>query len=144
MSSGRPALGVDLSRAACEIAVAKGIPVLRRSLFESLPGEGRWATVLLLDGNIGIGGDPLRLLNRVVALLAPGGTVIVEGDPDVTADVAFTAVLADDKGLSGPTFRWARVGALALRRHAHRAGLRLTREWSADGRTFCEYARPTT
>ena len=33
-------------------------------MFEPLPGEGRWGTVLLLDGNVGIGGDPVALLER--------------------------------------------------------------------------------
>ena len=50
-----------------------------------MPGEGRWETALLADGNIGIGGHPARLLRRVhdaarataarvVADLAPYGT----------------------------------------------------------------------
>ena len=39
-----------------------GGPALRRSVFDPLPGEGRWGTALLLDGNIGIGGDPRALL----------------------------------------------------------------------------------
>ena len=33
--------------------------MLRRDLFAPLPGEGRWHHVLLADGNIGIGGDPV-------------------------------------------------------------------------------------
>jgi SAM-dependent methyltransferase len=144
MRAGRPALGVDLSPAACELAVAQGIPVLRRSLFDALPGEGRWGTVLLIDGNIGIGGDPQRLLRRVFSLMTPGGTVIVESHADATVDASFTAMLSDARGRSSATFRWASVGAYALRHHARRAGLRLTREWTAGGRTFCEYARPTT
>ena len=41
-----------------------GGPALVRSVFETLPGEGRWDTVLLMDGNIGIGGDPAALLGR--------------------------------------------------------------------------------
>ena len=32
----------------------------------------QWRTVLLADGNVGIGGDAVRLLRRVRALLAPG------------------------------------------------------------------------
>ena len=52
----------------------------------ALPGEGRWHTALLADGNIGIGGDPVRLLQRVRTLLAPGGRVVVElGAPGVGA-----------------------------------------------------------
>jgi hypothetical protein len=144
MTMGRPALGVDLSHAASEMAVAQGLPVLRRSLFEPLPGEGRWGTVLLIDGNIGIGGDPGGLLTRAVALAEPAGTVIVEAHADATTDTSFTAMLLDDQGRRSTPFRWARVGSYALRGHARRAGLRLTREWSAGGRFFCEYAVPTT
>jgi len=140
--AGRPALGVDSSRAAVELATARGLPVLRRSLFEPLPGEGRWGTVLLLDGNIGIGGDPGRLLHRAAALARPGGTVIVEGHPDAAEHASFDAVLVDAHGRRSAPFRWARAGAGALRRHAWRAGLRLTREWRAGDRTFCEYAVP--
>jgi SAM-dependent methyltransferase len=141
--AGRPALGVDVSRAACELATANGLPVLRRSLFEPLPGEGRWGMVLLLDGNIGIGGDPGRLLARAAALVRPGGAVIVECHPNAAEHASFDAVLVDTKGRRSTPFRWARVGAQALRSHARRAGLRLTREWSAGGRSFCEYAART-
>ena len=37
---------------------ARGVNVLERSVFAGVPGQGRWRSVLLLDGNIGIGGDP--------------------------------------------------------------------------------------
>ncbi|MDP9442781.1 MAG: hypothetical protein M3P34_11540, partial [Actinomycetota bacterium] len=50
------------------------------SVFGALPGEGRWATALLIDGNIGIGGDPVALLRRVAELLRPAGVVLVELD----------------------------------------------------------------
>ena len=46
-----------------------------------MPGAGRYAGALLLDGNIGIGGDPVALLRRVARLLAPGGAVVVEVEP---------------------------------------------------------------
>ncbi|MGH9215053.1 MAG: methyltransferase domain-containing protein, partial [Acidimicrobiales bacterium] len=63
-AAGRPALGVDPSPAAVAEAVRRRAAVLARSVFGPLPGEGRWGTVLLLDGSIGIGGDPEALLNR--------------------------------------------------------------------------------
>ena len=144
LAAGRPALGVDLSLAACELAASQGLPVLRRSLFEPLPGEGRWGTVLLIDGNIGIGGDPHRLLTRAATLVGHDGNLIVEGHADAVADASFEAVLVDEHGRASTPFRWARVGAYALRRHAQRAGLQLRREWSVGGRSFCEYAAPRT
>ena len=52
-----------------------------RSVFQPVPGEGGWDTVLLADGNIGIGGDPVALLTRCRELLAPAGRVLVELDP---------------------------------------------------------------
>lgn len=69
---GHRALGIDVSEAAIGRTQRIGGPALRRSVFEPLPGEGRWGTALLIDGNIGIGGDPQALLRRVGAVLAPG------------------------------------------------------------------------
>src|ERR1700749_4855952 len=78
---GIPALGVDISRAAVARVRQAGAPALRRSVFDPLPGLGRWATVLLADGNIGIGGLPARLLRRCAQLLAPGGQILAEAEP---------------------------------------------------------------
>jgi 2-polyprenyl-3-methyl-5-hydroxy-6-metoxy-1,4-benzoquinol methylase len=55
---GIPALGVDISQAAVARAREAGAAALHRSVFDALPAQGRWATVLLADGNIGIGGRP--------------------------------------------------------------------------------------
>jgi len=52
------ALGIDISDSAVRQTAARGGSVLRRAVQHRLPGEGRWGTVLLADGNIGIGGDP--------------------------------------------------------------------------------------
>ena len=56
--TGRLTLGVDPSPAAVGEAERHGAPVLRRSVFSPLPGEGRWGAVVLFDGNVGIGGSP--------------------------------------------------------------------------------------
>lgn len=139
--AGLPALGVDVSPTAVRIAHAAGLPVLRRSVFAPLPDDHRFATVLLLDGNVGIGGSPGRLLSRCRQLLAPGGTVVVEVDVDPHADQAFTAVLRAHDGGSSAVFPWARVGRTCLARHAGRAGLRAQRTWTDGGRTFAELGR---
>lgn len=130
-------LGVDVSRAAVNVARRAGLPVLARSVFERLPREGHWKTALLIDGNIGIGGDPRALLERCAELLSARGAVLVETRPDDDADEAFTARIVDEDGRTSSTFPWAEVGANALRRHAEAAGLRLDQVWRVDGRVFC-------
>ncbi len=78
---GIAALGIDAAPAAVQRAASRGVNVVTTSVFDPIPSEGTWATVLLLDGNIGIGGDPARLLARVHALLDADGTTIVELAP---------------------------------------------------------------
>ncbi|MGH9231613.1 MAG: methyltransferase domain-containing protein [Acidimicrobiales bacterium] len=107
---GRPALGVDPSPAAVAEARRRRAPVLARSVFGLLPGEGRWGTVLLLDGNIGIGGDPEALLTRAGHLVRPGGQVVAEVEPPGAATRSMTTRLESARGVS-PWFAWARVGA---------------------------------
>ncbi|MFB0617757.1 class I SAM-dependent methyltransferase [Streptomyces sp. AGS-58] len=132
---GRAALGIDVSEAAVGHAVRLGGQALRRSVFEPLPGEGRWGTVLLMDGNVGIGGDPRVLLDRVAGLLRPGGLLIAETAPvDVDERAHVRVVDAPGTRAAGAPFPWARVGTPALLRHARgwgRAG-----RWSAGGRSF--------
>ena len=68
---GVPALGVDQSATAVALAHRSGAPALRRDVFDPLPGTGRWHNVLLADGNVGLGGDPWRILRRAGELLRP-------------------------------------------------------------------------
>ena len=56
-----------------QLARSCGALALHRDVFATVPGTGRWARVLLADGNIGIGGDPDALLSRVAELLKPPG-----------------------------------------------------------------------
>ena len=109
-SSGRMAMGVDTSPAASAEASRRGAPVLTRSIFDPLPGERRWGSVIMLDGNIGIGGDPDALLRRSRELLAPGGCVVAEvGAPGSPTDRL--TVRVERGGHHGPWFPWARVSA---------------------------------
>lgn len=135
---GIPALGVDVSAAAVARCRARGAAVLHRDLFAALPG--RWDHVLLADGNIGIGGDPVRLLRRAVALLRPDGTVLVETDADPAACWSGTARVRTAEG-AGPPLPWAVVGADALRDVAACAGLRVT-AMATGARCFAELRRP--
>ncbi|MFI1720827.1 class I SAM-dependent methyltransferase [Streptomyces sp. NPDC020489] len=134
---GRTALGIDVSGTAVDHTVRLGGPALRRSVFEPLPGEGRWGTVLLMDGNVGIGGDPGALLHRMSELLAPGGLLIAETAPldiDERAEVQVVDVV--HTGMAGGTFPWARLGTPALLRYADRAGWRAVDQWAAGARRF--------
>ena len=72
------ALALIIAGAAVARVRQAGACALRRSVFEPLPGQGRWATALLADGNIGIGGNPVVLLCRVAALLRAGGRALIE------------------------------------------------------------------
>jgi len=127
---GAVALGVDPAPAAVALARDRGAPVLQRSVFDPLPGAGRWRTVLLADGNIGIGGDPLRLLRRCRDLLAAGGSVVAEVEPPGARTGSgwrrYRARL--ERGETyGPWFSWAVVGAGAIATLAAAAGLELLR-----------------
>ncbi len=65
-------LGIDVVPEAVEQTRRRGASALQRDLFDALPGEGRWQTALLADGNVGIGGDPVALLARTRDLVQPG------------------------------------------------------------------------
>jgi SAM-dependent methyltransferase len=132
---GIPALGVDISRAAIAMVRHAGAAALHRSVFDPLPGQGRWATVLLADGNIGIGGMPARLLERCAELAVPCGKIIIEAEPG-DADERMAARLEHADGRRGPVFPWARMGAAALLRAAAEAGLQVTEQWRHDDRVF--------
>lgn len=138
---GRTVLGVDVSTAAVDHTVHLGGQALRRSVFQPLPGEGRWGTVLLMDGNVGIGGDPALLLDRVGQLLAPGGLLIAETVP-VDVDERALVHLTDARGAVGEPFLWARLGTPALLRYAR--GWAPAGQWTAGGRRFvCLRSRTT-
>jgi SAM-dependent methyltransferase len=132
---GIPALGVDISQAAVARTRQAGAPALHRSVFDPLPGQGRWATVLLADGNIGIGGIPASLLQRCAELAAPDGQILIEAEPG-NVDEQVTAWLEHPDGRRGPHFPWARMGTAALLRAAADAGLHVTRQWRHADRAF--------
>ncbi|GHC86265.1 class I SAM-dependent methyltransferase [Streptomyces flavofungini] len=139
---GRRTLGIDVSEAAVRHTLELGGTALRRSVFETLPGEGRWGTALLMDGNIGIGGDPAALLARVAELLAPRGLLIAETAP-VDIDERVRVHLDDGRGRADPdeVFPWARIGTPALLGYARAAGWQVADQWSADGRSFVALRR---
>lgn len=129
------ALGVDIAPRAVALTSARGGLALQRSVFDRLPAERTWQTVLLIDGNIGIGGDPRSLLRRCCGLIAPTGRLVVEVDSQDVDEVC-TARLEDRRGRSGPTFAWARLGSRALGLIAKDLALSITDQWASGERRF--------
>src|SRR5215213_5443632 len=117
-----PAMGIDVSSEAIRQTRVRGALALRRDVFATVPGEGRWAYALLADGNLGIGGDPVRLLARLRQVLTSHGTVIAEVAAAGTGLVHEHRRLRVDGRLSAH-FEWAVVGLDAIDEVAARAGL---------------------
>lgn len=119
---GHLALGIDVVPEAVFQARERGAMAMLRDVFDPVPGEGRWTSALLADGNIGIGGDPKALLVRVRELLAPGGTVVVDlGAPGTGIETRTIRLQAGSRTCK--PFRWAYVGADAIGLLAAGAGL---------------------
>lgn len=133
---GKPVLGIDVTPDAVSLTRAAGGVALHRSVFTHIPGEGRWETVLLIDGNVGIGGDPGALLRRVRQLLAPTGCALIELEPPTTIGHVGPARIRRADGVVTSWFPWARVPVDTIGGIAGAAGF-LTREsWCVDGRWF--------
>ncbi|MDJ0313608.1 class I SAM-dependent methyltransferase [Arthrobacter sp. H35-D1] len=119
---GLRALGIDVSREAVAQARSRGAKALHQSIFQALPHEGAWGTALLLDGNVGIGGNVPVLLRRMDQVLCPSGSILIEVDVQDGLDVSYSAVLRGEGTEASEPFAWARVGSEALERYAAGAG----------------------
>ncbi|MEV1289405.1 class I SAM-dependent methyltransferase [Micromonospora sp. NPDC049679] len=137
---GVPTLGIDTSPEAVRMTRRRGALALTRSIFERLPGEGRWRHVLLADGNIGINGDPVTLLRRCAGLLAPDGTILAEVDEPGTGLWRGWSRLQHPDGES-PPFAWARVGLDVLPALTARTPLTVRSTIGCRGRWFTELGR---
>lgn len=136
---GVPALGIDRSATAIRLAGRGGAPALLGDVFEPLPAMGLWQTVLLVDGNIGLGGDPLRILGRAVELLARGGRCVAEFDAEAIG-ICSRWVRLESTGEIGPWFRWASVGVDSAAALAAQVGLTLTSVQLIGGRVIASLA----
>jgi SAM-dependent methyltransferase len=134
-AAGVPALGIDICPTAVRLARRRGARAVSADVFGPVPGAGGWRHALLADGNIGIGGDPARLLRRCASLLHGDGRLLVEADPPGSGGWTGAAVLYDGTRASRP-FPWAFVAADQLERYAAAAGLRVLESWNEDGRWF--------
>jgi len=134
---GLAALGIDTSAEAVRLARGRGARALEQSIFAPVPQSGQWQSVLLLDGNIGIGGSVTALLGRCRQLIAPTGTLLVEVEADEYIDAAYSAVLEDERGNRSEAFAWARTGTAGLVSRAQAGGWAVTAIRRLQGRVFC-------
>ncbi|HEY2523226.1 MAG TPA: methyltransferase domain-containing protein [Streptosporangiaceae bacterium] len=140
---GIPALGIDVTQDAISEARSAGALTLLRDVFGQVPGAGRWRTVLLADGAIGIGGDPAALLRRISDLLGPEGRALVEVQPP-GEDGPAGGLAGDGQTGGGQTgggraaegLAWVSVDADQIGDLARSAGLELRELWTASGRWF--------
>lgn len=137
------AMGIDVSKEAVRQTRDRGALALLRDVYATIPGEGRWSFALLADGNLGIGGDPVRLLARVGEVLVPGGHVIAEVADRGAGLVRERRRLRVDGRLSVP-FDWAVVGLDAIADVASAAGMRVVSTQTAGGRHTATMVRTCT
>jgi SAM-dependent methyltransferase len=132
---GLPALGIDISRTAIRLARARSAPAMARSVFAPLPDEGCWQHALLIDGNLGIGGDPRRLLRRCTELIGAAGTVLVEVEPPGTATWHGDVAISDHRRTS-EMFAWSVVSVDHIGELAADAALAVADLWTEEERWF--------
>jgi len=135
---GVAATGIDISPAAVALARARGTTALRRSVWEDVPWPRRWRTALLLDGNVGIGGDPVALLDRVASVVRPGGSIVAE----LATHTAVLRLRLECPLGAGEWFDWALLDAEGIACAGTDAGLEVVDRWSAGAREFAELAVP--
>ncbi len=136
---GVEAVGIEVSRHASALARERGGVVIEGSIFE-VRLASVWSTALLLDGNIGIGGDPAALLRRVADLLLPAGAALVELEPPSTASRTSRVRLESSREVSD-WIPWTFVASDEIEAIAAAAGLRLDELWQSEGRWFARLLR---
>jgi len=127
------AMGIDISAEAVRQTRGRGAAAIRGDVFAHVPGAGTWDHAILADGNVGIGGDPARLLGRVSELIRPDGTILVELAGPGTGVVQQIVQVRVGERLSVP-FAWAHLGVDAIADVAVAAGLRVRHITSLAGR----------
>jgi SAM-dependent methyltransferase len=138
-SRGVDVLGLEILPRVPVLARRAGAPLLLGDVFGPVPREGQWRTVLLADGNVGIGGDPVRLLRRVRALLTPAGRVVCELHPDGDG-AASGPVRLEGLGAASSWFPWTVLGPHGVASAAAAAGLLVERTWADGTRAFAVLA----
>ena len=143
LGRGVEAMGIDTAPTAVRLARRRGAAVAQRSVFDQVPDAGRWRCALLLDGSIGIGGDPEGLLRRVAEVLAARGRLLVEtGHPNQPTEHLEVRIETGMK--CGPWFRWSLVSHVEMGALARTSGFHLTEAWEDDGRYFAQLDRSSS
>ena len=136
-------LGVDIAPEAVSLARRAGGAAVLASVFGALPAEGDWDTVLLADGNIGIGGDPAHLLRRCAQLMTRTGQILVEVGRPGSESRRERVHLHDAVLGCGAWFPWATLAADRLPEAAADAGLQVIDTWSAAETTTTHRRKDT-
>jgi SAM-dependent methyltransferase len=137
---GVPAVGIDVNEDAVRLARAAGAQAYRCSVFGAVPLMRGWDTVLLADGNIGIGGLPVVLLRRVATLLAARGRAVVEVEgPDASSSNTRLRLARGE--VVSRWFPWAHLALRDVEGVAALAGLRINESWHDAGRWFVDLRR---
>jgi SAM-dependent methyltransferase len=121
---GVTSLGVDVSAAAVEMTLRRGGRAIHHDVFAPMPDATTWTHALLADGNIGIGGNPVHLLQRVRQLLHPKGRIVAD------VETRQSGVRREDRRWEthhsvSRWFPWVLVGADAVSALAEAAGFGL-------------------
>jgi SAM-dependent methyltransferase len=130
-------VGIDASTTAVSIATKRGGNAILGDVFTHDLKLASWQTVLLLDGNLGIGGNPEALLRRVRELLSPSGRALVETNPPGRG-VELHPVRLELGAHVSFWFPWARVCNDAIRSVADSAAFSCDAQWEDGGRWFAE------
>jgi SAM-dependent methyltransferase len=131
-AQGHLVLGIDVVHGAVGRTQERGGAALHRDVFDQLPGEGRWETALLADGNVGIGGDPAALLDRLREVLDPRGRVVAELAPPGTPWSDDWATL--QVGAAEQVIPWSVVGVDDIGPLAAGCGLDVVERFRAGAR----------
>jgi len=132
-------LGLELVDEIPVLARAAGAPLHLGDVYGPVPRPHAWQTIVLADGNIGIGGDVTRLLGRLRELLAEGGSILCELQPG--AQLPGGLVRLEGLGAASAWFPWTLLGREALPAVASAAGLTVSETWSMRGRDFASLER---
>jgi SAM-dependent methyltransferase len=117
-------LGVDVSAAAVEMTLRRGGRAIHHDVFAPMPDPTAWTHALLADGNIGIGGNPVRLLRRMRQLLHPLGRIVADVESRQSGVHREERRWETHHAVSR-WFPWVLVGADAVGALAEAAGFRL-------------------